>query len=40
VTVTLVFRSPATTLTSEQVEAGVAKVVAVAREKLGATLRA
>ncbi|HLL90021.1 MAG TPA: phenylalanine--tRNA ligase subunit beta [Tepidisphaeraceae bacterium] len=39
VTIALVFRSPTTTLTGEQVEAGVAKVVAVAKAKLGAALR-
>jgi phenylalanyl-tRNA synthetase beta chain len=39
VTITLVFRSPATTLTSEQIEERVAKAVNAAREKLGATLR-
>ena len=39
VTITLVFRSPTTTLTSEAVESSVQKVVAAAREKLGAVLR-
>jgi phenylalanyl-tRNA synthetase beta chain len=39
VTITLVFRSPTMTLTSEAVESSVQKVVAVAKEKLGATLR-
>ena len=39
VTVTLVFRSPEGTLTSEQVEAAVGKVVGAAKEKLGASLR-
>lgn len=40
VTVTLVFRSPTTTLTGEQVEAAVQQVIAAAKEQLGATLRA
>ncbi|MGH7215509.1 MAG: hypothetical protein ACREIT_12155, partial [Tepidisphaeraceae bacterium] len=40
VTVTLVFRSPTTTLTSEQVEASVQRVVETATSQLGATLRA
>ena len=40
VTVTLVFRSPAGTLTGEQVEASVQRVVDAAKQKLGATLRA
>jgi phenylalanyl-tRNA synthetase beta chain len=35
----LVFRSPTTTLTSEQVEGSVQRAIAAAREKLGATLR-
>jgi phenylalanyl-tRNA synthetase beta chain len=39
VTVALVFRSPAGTLTSEQVESQVGLLVAAAQEKLGATLR-
>ena len=39
VTITLVFRSPSTTLTSEQVEGAVQKAILAAREKLGATLR-
>jgi phenylalanyl-tRNA synthetase beta chain len=39
VTVTLVFRSPVATLTSEAVEASVQKVVDAAKEKLGAVLR-
>jgi phenylalanyl-tRNA synthetase beta chain len=39
VTVTLVFRSPTTTLTSEAVESSVQKVVDAAKEKLGAVLR-
>jgi phenylalanyl-tRNA synthetase beta chain len=38
-TITLVFRSATTTLTSEAVESAVQKVIAVATEKLGATLR-
>ena len=40
VTVTLVFRSATTTLTSEAVESAVQKVIDAAKEKLGATLRA
>jgi phenylalanyl-tRNA synthetase beta chain len=40
VTVTLVFRSSEATLISEQVEDAVAKVVAAAKQNLGATLRA
>lgn len=40
VTVTLVFRSPATTLTSEQVEESVQKATEAAKQQLGATLRA
>ena len=40
VTITLVFRSPTTTLTSEAVESSVQKVIGAAKEKLGATLRA
>lgn len=39
VTITLVFRSPSATLTSENVDHSVNKVVAAAKEKLGATLR-
>jgi phenylalanyl-tRNA synthetase beta chain len=39
VTITLVFRSPTTTLTSEQVEASVQKVVNAARQRLSAALR-
>jgi len=39
VTITLVFRSPQGTLTGEQVEASVQKVVDAARQQLGATLR-
>ncbi|HYO09280.1 MAG TPA: phenylalanine--tRNA ligase subunit beta [Tepidisphaeraceae bacterium] len=39
VTVTLVFRSPAATLTSEQVESSVQQVIEAARSQLGATLR-
>jgi len=39
ITVTLVFRSPTTTLTSEQVEGSVQKVVDAAKRELGATLR-
>jgi phenylalanyl-tRNA synthetase beta chain len=39
VTVTLVFRSPVATLTSEAVEASVQKVVDAVKEKLGAVLR-
>jgi phenylalanyl-tRNA synthetase beta chain len=40
VTITLVFRSPTTTLTSEAVESSVQRVIGAAKEKLGATLRA
>jgi len=40
VTVTLVFRSPAVTLTSEQVESSVQRAVAAAKDQLGAALRA
>jgi len=39
ITVTLIFRSPAATLTSEQVEGAVQKTIAAAQQKLGATLR-
>jgi phenylalanyl-tRNA synthetase beta chain len=39
VTITLVFRSPAGTLTSEAVDTAVGKVVAAAKDKLGASLR-
>jgi phenylalanyl-tRNA synthetase beta chain len=39
VTITLVFRSPDSTLTGEAVESSVQKVVAAAKQKLGATLR-
>ncbi len=39
VTITLVFRSPTTTLTSEQVEASVQRVIEVAKHELGAQLR-
>jgi phenylalanyl-tRNA synthetase beta chain len=39
VTVTLIFRSPETTLTSEQVEGSVQKIVAAAKDQIGATLR-
>ncbi|HRK32837.1 MAG TPA: hypothetical protein PLD59_17375, partial [Tepidisphaeraceae bacterium] len=39
VTITLVFRSPTGTLTSENVDASVEKVVAAAKATLGATLR-
>jgi phenylalanyl-tRNA synthetase beta chain len=39
VTVTLVFRSPEGTLTSDEVEPRVQQVVATAQQKLGATLR-
>jgi len=39
ITITLVFRSPAGTLTGEQVEASVRRVVDAAQRKLGATLR-
>ncbi|HXE52867.1 MAG TPA: phenylalanine--tRNA ligase subunit beta [Tepidisphaeraceae bacterium] len=40
VTVTLIFRSPSGTLTGEQVDATVQKVIDAARTQLGATLRA
>lgn len=40
VTLTLVFRSPATTLTGEAVESAVQQVIARAHEALGATVRA
>jgi phenylalanyl-tRNA synthetase beta subunit len=39
ITITLVFRSPTGTLTSEQVEGAVEQAVLAARERLGATLR-
>jgi phenylalanyl-tRNA synthetase beta chain len=39
VTITLVFRSPTTTLTSEAVEGAVQKVVDAAKQSLGGTLR-
>jgi phenylalanyl-tRNA synthetase beta chain len=39
VTITLVFRSPSITLTSEQVEASVQKAIEAAKQQLGATLR-
>ena len=39
ITVTMIFRSPAATLTSEQVEGAVQKAVAAAQRELGATLR-
>jgi phenylalanyl-tRNA synthetase beta chain len=39
VTITLVFRSPAATLTSEQVETSVQKAIDAAKRELGATLR-
>jgi phenylalanyl-tRNA synthetase beta chain len=39
VTITLVFRSPTETLTSEQVETSVGKVVSAAQRDLGAALR-
>jgi phenylalanyl-tRNA synthetase beta chain len=39
ITITLIFRSPNETLTSEAVEGAVAKVVAAAQERLNATLR-
>jgi phenylalanyl-tRNA synthetase beta chain len=39
ITITLVFRSPTTTLTSEQVEASVQRVVDAAKQWLNATLR-
>jgi phenylalanyl-tRNA synthetase beta chain len=40
VTITLVFRSPTATLTSEQADAPVQRMVDAARQQLGATLRA
>jgi phenylalanyl-tRNA synthetase beta chain len=40
VTITLVFRSATTTLTSEAVESSVQRVVSAAKERLGAVLRA
>jgi phenylalanyl-tRNA synthetase beta chain len=39
VTITLVFRSPSATLTSEQVEASVQKAIEAAKNQLSATLR-
>jgi phenylalanyl-tRNA synthetase beta chain len=39
VTTTLIFRSPAATLTSEQVEPAVQRVIDAAKQQLGATLR-
>jgi phenylalanyl-tRNA synthetase beta chain len=39
ITVTLVFRSPSTTLTSEQVEQSVQRAIQTAKDTLGATLR-
>jgi len=39
ITVTLIFRSPAATLTSEQVEGAVQKAVGAAQRELGAVLR-
>jgi phenylalanyl-tRNA synthetase beta chain len=39
VTITLVFRSPMSTLTSEQVEGSVQRVVETAKQQVGATLR-
>ena len=39
VTITLVFRSPSATLTSEQVESSVEQAIAAAKTQLGATLR-
>ena len=39
VTITLVFRSPTSTLTSDQVEASVQRAVEAAKTQLGATLR-
>jgi phenylalanyl-tRNA synthetase beta chain len=39
VTITLVFRSPSATLTSEQVEASVQKAIEAAKQQLNATLR-
>ncbi|HEY1686974.1 MAG TPA: phenylalanine--tRNA ligase subunit beta [Tepidisphaeraceae bacterium] len=39
ITITLIFRSPSTTLTAEQVESSVQKVIEAANRDLGATLR-
>ena len=39
ITITLIFRSPVTTLTSDQVESAVQKAIAAAQQNLGATLR-
>ena len=39
ITITLIFRSPTTTLTSDQVESAVQKAIAAAQQNLGATLR-
>jgi phenylalanyl-tRNA synthetase beta chain len=39
ITITLIFRSPTTTLTSEQVESAVQKAIAAAQKDLNATLR-
>jgi phenylalanyl-tRNA synthetase beta subunit len=39
VTITLVFRSPTTTLTSEQVETSVQKAIETAKRDLNAALR-
>jgi phenylalanyl-tRNA synthetase beta subunit len=40
VTIALSFRSPTTTLTSEQVESSVQKVIETAKRDLSATIRA
>ncbi len=39
VTVQFVFRSPTETLTADQVDAGVQRVIEAAKQQLGATLR-
>jgi phenylalanyl-tRNA synthetase beta chain len=39
ITITLIFRSPTATLTSEHVESAVQKAIAAAQQNLGATLR-
>jgi len=39
VTVTLVFRSPSATLTSEQVDAAIQRVIGAAKSQLSASVR-
>ena len=39
ITVTMIFRSATTTLTSEEVESSVQKAISAAQEQLGAKLR-